>query len=190
MKNIKCVKECGIYGKSQGKRCYHDWQKCVGDFKFHLSFAFCRIQYRVSLFDYTVPFIGKKIEILLPFGVSIFIKQIVYGYLPEDSTIWYLPFLKLKYIETKYHYTSTNTDNKLISFSVGKHDFGNKVNPADLDNRIILFKTAFVNNQKLRGYSGEIYPEQDSSFELLKELHTPAEKKNLEKNLTGNPESS
>ena len=177
MKNIVCTDECKRFGKNtEGKRCYHNWQKCVGNFVCHLEFQFCRIQYRVVMFDFKLPFVGKHISVELPFGISVFVKQEIMAHTPLSGSVWYLPFLKLRFVEVKYHYSTPGTD-KLVSFSAGPKDYGNKVAPADLDNRIIEFKTAFTNNQKLLGYSGEIYPEQDKDFLLLKELHTPEEKK-------------
>lgn len=181
--DIKWVKECKRFGRNKkGKFCYHAWLKGTGNFQYHLTFQFCRIQFRYALFGFEIPFINKKIELILPFGTSIFVKQNVYWYNVEKSTVWYIPFLHLSFIEMKIHYSSPDTD-KLISFSVSGFDKNPKDNPADLDNRIIEFTTAFANNQRLMGYSGEIYPSQDKSFKVLKELYTPEEKKSLMKTL-------
>ena len=163
--NIKCVKEVKRFHFLRGKMVYHDWNKCTGDFRFYLTFEFCRINLRYYLF-------GKE----LPFGTSIFIKQLIDWFNVVKGTVWYLPFLELKLIEVKYHYSSPDTK-KLISFSMGATDKNSRCIPSLLNNRIIEFDTAFVNNQKLLGYEGEIYPEQNNGFNVIPEIDNTELKK-------------
>ncbi len=155
---MKCTSEAKRFHLLHGKVIYHNWQKCVGNFQYHLTFEFCRINSRYTLFR-------KE----LPFGQSIFISQIIDWFKITKGTIWYLPFIHLKLIEVKYHFSSPDTD-KLISFSMSPTDKNPKCIPSTLNNRIIQFKTAYTNDQHLEGYKGEIYPSQDKDFTLIQKL--------------------
>ena len=159
--NIKCVKEADRFHFLRGKMVYHDWEKCVGDFKYHLTFAFCRVNMRYYLF-------GKQ----LPFGSSIFIREKINWYDVVKGTVWYVPPLELRLVEVKFHFSSPETE-KLISFSMSASDKNPRCIPSLLDGRIIEFDTAFTNTQKLSDgaetWAGEIYPEQNRGFNIVGE---------------------